>query len=243
MLEYQKFVDNQERIYQRFRDTSKIEAEGTKPSPAIQGQGGYIIAFRHPSSITDSLAGFSEHLARSVGGAITYDADNAHTSFGTYGITEDFSPDNDVLKTLAEGLFKARDSVRSPPIHFSSCLYSQDTVIVSGGPAYDPELALSRRAFELYFVRAFNEIASECRSLGCELKEPSMAHMTALRFNRETKPEQLQGFFRLMLGGHNFRALGISYPVGMTYPEFLDVGHFTLNPEEFKFNTYERFKL
>ncbi|MBI2580055.1 MAG: hypothetical protein HYW27_04085 [Candidatus Aenigmarchaeota archaeon] len=225
MTSYAEFMAKQNRIYDKFRDTSGITAEGTNPSKEVlEGRGGYIIAFRHPPKITDPLAVFSERISRTIG-ALVYGTENAHTTIATYGIKPDFSRDDTILDEMAAAASLTHLDIEdpesgckeSPEIDYGEWLYNQDSVIVAGMP--------NER-----FVHAINSTVE----YPLEFRPSWGAHMTGARFRERALPEQLVEFFNLMKEAPR---------LGRSRPTSIDAGHFLLTQEEFRFVTYDRFYL
>jgi len=217
-MEFEEFLTKQEEVYNRFRDTSKLKAEGTKPN-IPKHQGGYLIVFRHPLEIAQRVGEFSNRISQTVP-AIVYDANTVHTTISDFGIKEDFVPEKNTLRRLCNSV-KETVIIGKPIISYSEWLYNQNTVLVAGIP--------NQR-----FLEIAQKIYSSGEKNGVQLRLPWGAHITSNRFTEQKTPEELKDFFKLMKEA----------PVlGESVPENIDVAYFDFSPEEFKTVTYERFNL
>ena len=215
-MEFQEFLRKQEEVYNRFRDTSKLQTEGTKPN-IPQSQGGYLIVFRHHSDIANGVEGFSRRISQAVP-AIVYDSATIHTTISDLGIKENFAPETDTLERLCNSVRGAL-IVSKPLISYSEWLYNQNTVIVAGIP-------------NQAFLEVAQNVYSAAEGNGVQLRLPWGAHITANRFAEQKSPEELKDFFKLMKEA----------PVlGNSIPENIDVAYFDFSPKGFKTTTYERF--
>ncbi len=218
-MDFKEFLTKQEEVYNRFRDTCKMEAEGTKPNIPQKSQGGYLIAFRHSTEITQKVEDFSRRLAQTVP-LIIYNTKTIHTTISDYGIKEDFVPDKDVLDKLCffAGRYRVVDQ---PKISYKEWLYNQNTIIVAGMP-------------NSIFLETAQKIYSLGEKKGVQLRMPWGAHITAGRFTEQTSPKELSDFFKLMKEA----------PVlGESRPAKIDVAYFNFSPEGFKVTVCERFSL
>ena len=109
-MSFKKFLETQESIYAQFRDVSVIEKEGLVPKIPKQ-QGGYLIAFRHPNSITDVVGEFSHMVSRIVP-SIAYDSKNAHTTVSDFQVQDNFLPNVNTLEKLAEVIHATKPSTK-----------------------------------------------------------------------------------------------------------------------------------
>ena len=217
-MDFTEFIAKQEEVYNKFRDISKLEIEGTKPS-IPDSQGGYLIIFRHPLKVTEKVEGFSKRISQIVP-AIVYDSATIHTTISDFGIKEGFAPEKDILEKLCNSARRVffKDT---PAISYSEWLYNQNTVIVAGMP-------------DETFLEIAQGIYSSGEKNGIKLRMPWGAHITVNRFTEQKSPEELKDFFKLMKEA----------PVlGKSVPENIDVAYFDFSPKGFKTTTYERFKL
>ena len=216
-MEFRDFLVGQGEVYAKFRDTSKLEAEGTKPN--ISNFQGYMISFRHRSEIAQRAEDFSKRLSQTVP-LMVYDSDTIHTTISDFGIKEDFTQNKDILERLCSCV---RDVIvqNKPEISYREWLYNQNTVLVAGIPN-----------------QAFFNVAQNICSLGeknrVQLRLPWGAHITAGRFTEQKSPRELSDFLKLMKEA----------PVlGTSMPEKIDVAYFDFNRDGFKIICYERFKI
>ena len=217
-MEFQEFLRKQEEVYSRFRDTSKIMAEGTKPSLPAKPQGGYLIVFRHSIEISQEVERFSRRISQAAP-AIVYDAATVHTTISDFGIKESFIPEADTLAKLCNSV---RNVVMNrPTISYGEWLFNQNTVLVAGMP-------------NQAFLEVVQNVHSSAERNGVQLRMPWGAHITANRFTQTKNPTELSDFFKLMKEAPK---------LGESEPEFIDVGYFEFNMERFLFNIYERFSL
>lgn len=219
-MSYENFIEKQERIYDKFRDTSAVEKEGLIPKIPKQ-QGGYLIAFRHPKKITDSLGNFSNIVSRLVP-AIVYDEQNAHTSLSDFQVQDNFSPNIDTLKQLTTFFYENRPSSdRKIIINYGEWLFNQNTSIAAGRPNKS-------------FYDLTEKVVNNAEQNGIQLRLPWGAHITTNRFLEKISPECVQDFLNL------FKT---EKPLGLSNPSFLDVGYFIFTPKGFDYHIFERFTL
>lgn len=218
-MNFEEFIVKQESIYKRFKDTTLIEKDGIVPKIPLQ-QGGYLIAYRHPIEITNKLSIFSERVGRIIP-ALTYNKKNAHTSISDYQVADNFSPDNSVLQSLSM-IVSANLPSGKVEINYNEWLLNQNTGIVAGIPN------------SLFFENA-RQIVENAAKESRELRLPWGAHITVNRFLKTSK--EYNEISELL------KVFKESPPLGISIPKNIDVGHFILTPEEFRFEVSERFKL
>mgnify|MGYP001613203204 FL=1 len=128
-MNLEKFLENQNKIYDDFRDDS-IKENGTVPSESIKGQSGYIACFRHADHITLPVSKFSHKILENVPG-IPYDPNNIHTTIFTYQVqnTSKFNPDKRIINKLCEIIQKTPDESERPIISYGEWLNNQETLI------------------------------------------------------------------------------------------------------------------
>tara|TARA_Y100000310_G_C20659174_1_gene803690 strand:+ start:784 stop:1950 length:1167 start_codon:yes stop_codon:yes gene_type:complete len=232
-------------IYRKFKGigfSSYIEIEKISPAAAIaEGQNGYIVLLRHPEEVVGPVTEHSQKIAQVIP-SITYDDRNMHTTAITAlvqpGVAE---PDNEILNVLCRTVqYENRSSllVRSitPLIEYrnefknNSWGYNKDTVIVKG----KPNLMFTHLIQTL--VHNFEELKdpnhSDVEEITFDLNPSWGSHITAARFLEEASPEQVEELERL---------IKVAPVVGVGKPTHLEVGHFNLDQEGFRIETYERF--
>ena len=96
-MQISEFIANLEKIYGRI-EAGKNQVTCVHPD-LISGLSGYLIAFRHPNSISDQVGSLSEKIADLVP-AITYDSASVHTTIATYQSSNKFSPEKQTLDNL-----------------------------------------------------------------------------------------------------------------------------------------------
>lgn len=218
-MNFSEFLAKQNRIYEEFRDTSKIQLEGISPK-IFENQGGYIIAYRHSENIVSSISEFSQKVSKIVT-SIKYGKDNIHTTLATYQVSDEFQLDKFILDNLSKSVKDNLPLIKAVKIDYTEWLIDQTTGIVGGNP---------NRGF---FENA-ERIVQCARQSGMELKLPWGAHITVSRFLETTSEEQTLELLSLF---KNSKSLGISKPT------YIDVAYFTTTPKEFRLNVHERFKL
>jgi len=218
-MEFQAFIEKQDGIYSRFRDTSKVEQEGIVPN-VPQLQGGYLIAYRHPRKIADALGEFSEKVSKIVP-SLTYDAQNAHTTISDYQVGEDFSLDSSVLQNLSGAVSVNLPFLKRPNIDYQEWLLNQNTGLAGGIP-------------NLSFLENAERIIKLADEREIQLRLPWGVHITTNRFLENRSPEEIAELINL------FKT---SKPLGVSKPDTIDVAYFHFTPNGFDFNTYERFPL
>lgn len=220
-MELVKFLKKQNSIYDDFRRNS-VREKGTKPSSALNGQAGYIVALRHPNQITLPISNFTHELQKSTPGLV-YDPNNVHTTILTYAVQEkeNFELESSLIEKISKGVGKSLEIPWKSRIDFSEWLYNQDTVIIAGQPNKD-------------FIDYSERIVEEINGKGLDVKMPWGAHITAFRFSQRQNPKELRDFFNIMEKCPN---------LGISVPQSVDIGYFTLIPEGFMLRTLERFSL
>lgn len=218
-MEFQDFIEKQDGIYSRFRDTSKLEQEGIVPN-IPQQQGGYLIAYRHPRNIADALGEFSEKVSRIVP-SLTYDAQNAHTTISDYKVRDAFSLNRSVLQNLSGAVSINLDSLKRQEINYQEWLLNQNTGFAGGIP--NPS-----------FLENAEEIIKLANEKEIRLRLPWGSHITTNRFLENRSPEEIAELINL------FKT---SKPLGVSKPDIIDVAYFHFTPNGFDFNTYDRFSL
>lgn len=219
-MELKEFVDRQDAIYSELRNTSKIKEDGLVPNVPVF-QGGYFIAFRHSSEITDKVGELSKKISRIVP-SVVYDGSNAHTTISDYNVSEDFNADENVLVELSGVVRSVRDYLRIPSINYQEWLFNQNSLVAAGIP------------LENGFFYDSNLIV-ECGKKNCiELRYPKMAHITTNRFLIGGKPD---GFSDLI------RIIEEATPLGVSKPSAIEAGYFLLRSGRLMLTTYERFDL
>ncbi|MGH4125688.1 MAG: hypothetical protein ACREV6_22480 [Clostridium sp.] len=216
---FHEFLAKQEKIYAEFRDTSKIQAEGLIPQIS-DNKGGYIIALRHSENIMIGVEKFTEKISQ-VTSSIKYDRSNMHTTLATYQVVDGFSPVKEKLENLSSIVCNNSSLIKKVEIEYYECLMNQDSGIVGGIP-------------NLAFFENASKIIGYAHEYGIELKFPWGAHATICRFLEKISPEQTQELLNI------FKK---SKPLGISKPNYIDVGHFILTPDSFKINVYERFEI
>ena len=215
---FNEFLDKQDEVYSRFRDTSKIHNEGTKPA-VPERQGGYLIVFRHSQEIAQKISDFSKRISQAIP-SLFYDFATIHTTISDLIMGENFTPEKDTLEKLCASVVVAK-IVNKPQILYSEWLYNQNTVLAAGIP-------------DQPFFDIIQDVYSLGKQKGLSVRLPWGAHITVSRFLEERKPEELDDFVKLMKEA----------PIlGESTPENIDVGYFDFGRNGFKIETYERFKL
>ena len=218
-MEFQDFIEKQDGIYSRFRDTFKVEQEGIVQN-VPQLQGGYLIAYRHPRNIADALGEFSEKVSKIVP-SLTYDAQNAHTTISDYQVGDDFFLDRSILQNLSEAVSVNLSSLKKQEIDYQEWLLNQNTGLAGGIP--NPS-----------FLENAEKIIESVDEKGIQLRLPWGVHITTNRFLENKSPEEIAELINL------FKT---SKPLGVSKPDTIDVAYFYFTPKGFDFNTYNRFSL
>jgi hypothetical protein len=217
-MEFQEFAENQEKIYDRLKNTSDIVKFGTKPNVPVL-EGGYLIAFKHDSDLCQKLEVFSRRISQIVP-AIVYDSSMVHTTISDYGIKEGFNLDKKVLDNLCSCVNGAINMER-PKLCYLDWLFNQNSVIVAGLPCKE-------------FFEISKYICSLGNSKGIKLRMPWGTHITVSRFLEEKTPEELSDFFKLIKEAPL---------IGVSNPRQIEVGYFNYGLNGFYLNTYEKFNL
>ena len=227
MINTEKFFADQERIYGNNMGNPfpKVLEEGLKPSRMVQDRDGYLIVLRHPDSITEPMAEFSERIAQTVP-AITYDPENAHTTLFVQGMqfrsSEEQLPDSALVTNLAKAIHSVKGDLSKVVIYYGGWLYNQNSALVQGYAGVD-------------FVKLANSILTPLeRELGTSLKLPWSGHITASRFLEERPPGDLEDFIKLMKEAPH---------LGLSRPTSLDIAYVNLREGKINVETKERFRL
>ncbi len=130
-MEFKEFLDKQEEVYSRFRNTSKVRLEGIKPAIPDR-QGGYLIVFRHSPEIAQKISDFSRRISQVIP-SLFYDSATIHTTISDLIAGENFIPEKDTLEKLCTSV-KEIKTTNKPQISYSEWLYNQNTVIAGGNP-------------------------------------------------------------------------------------------------------------
>lgn len=201
-----------------------VRREGLKSGIKLEGLAGYFVVFRHPASITESVAEFASKVKRAIPSAVAYNKDVLHTTISDYGLKPlvDFSPEKSVLNVFSSAVKEIKNGIRFPPINFGKLVYNQTTIIAPGVPDGSG------------FFDASQLFVEETGKRGIELRSPWGAHMTSVRFGEAVSPDRLEEFFSLMQDAPT---------AGQSVPEYIDVGSYRLSKERFELDLYERFKI
>ena len=214
-MDIEDFLTKQEEVYARFRNTSKVQSEGTKPNLPNQ-QGGYLIIFKHAEEISEKIGDFSRKISQSIP-LMAYDSKTIHTTISDYNISEIFNPDKNILDNICDSVNSI--AVGKLKIGYNEWLYNQDTVLVAG---YPNEI----------FLDISKSIYWSAIQKGINLRMPWGAHITAGRFTKQKSPNDLSDFFKLMKE---------TPKIGISNPKIIDVGYFSFGKKGFTINTYEKF--
>lgn len=218
-MNFLEFINKQNRIYDEFRDTSKVMVEGIVPK-IFENEGGYIIAYRHPENIVKRVEEFSEKVSRIVP-SIKYHKDNLHTTFATYSVSNNFQVDKYTLEKLSNIISSNLALIKEVEIDYSEWLIDQTTGIVGGIPNKE-------------FFENAELIVKAAKQDEIELKLPWGAHITTNRFLQTIPKNQIVELISLFKN---------SKPLGISKPKYIDVGYFNTTSKEFRFTIYKRFNL
>jgi len=218
-MDFQKFLENQQRIYSEFRDTSKIEKEGLIPQIS-DNKGGYIIALRHSDNIVAGIEKFNEKVS-GITSSIRYEGSNIHTTLATYQVAEGFCPIEETLNKLVKIVSDNISLMKKIEIEYSQWLIDQYSGIAAGIP-------------DLAFFENAQRIIDYAQGYGIQLKFPWGAHITVSRFLEKLPHKETLELVEI------FRN---SEPLGKSTPKYIDVGYFSHTPESFAINVVERFKI
>jgi hypothetical protein len=218
-MDFDEFLRKEKEVYDRFRDTSKLVVAGLDPKIPTQ-QGGYLITYRHPNSITNRLGEFSRQVSEIVP-SIIYDRENAHTTISDFQVQDNFSAETTTLNQLADIVYSCLPLSGVVFINYSGWLLNQNTGIAEGYPNQP-------------FVEHASKIVDLSHSNGVQIRPPWGAHITTSRFLQTCSQEEVSELIDLFKH---------TKPLGESKPEFLDVGYFIFSREGFKYNIHERFKV
>jgi hypothetical protein len=200
--------------------------KGIVPSPSIKGQSGYISCFRHYDNISLPVAKFSHKILENIPG-IPYDVNNIHTTIFTHDVknTLEFIPDNKIIEKISERLvhnvYNLKRWLPPPSINYGEWLNNQDTLIFGGIPNES-------------FVNYTESLVNDSYLREMNIKMPWGAHITAFRFSKELKVDEMESYFKCFEKTPN----GL-----ISFPTSIDIGYFILSPQGFMLKTLERFRL
>jgi len=204
----------------------------TTQSDVKEPQGAYLVAWRHPESITSPV----EDISLAVGNlatAITYDRDSLHTTVSDYGPApnliirpQDNVDQEIILATLAESVKQGLDNAGRRAIAERAIAY--DRFITNGKSVIAPGQANG----EALDIR--QAILDASIGTSVELKGSWGNHMTVNRFTSESSL------------GAAARILGLlrdAPTIGESRPTSIDVGYLSVDKDRFTYTTHERFPL
>ncbi len=230
---YAHFRETQEAIYQRFRNAMATLGETATNPVVITPQGGFLIALRHPSEVTEKAAAISERIALHAP-AITYGTDTLHTTVSDHALSSglEIDPTDKVHKATLDQLCKIvaaglagidYRTLQKRHIHFSSPL-ANETTVIAPGYGNDALLDINEAIRSASIQAGIND--------GEGLRGAWGSHMTLNRFTQSLRPGQGQAVANSLL---------TTPPLGNAVPTAIDVGHLQVSADGFSFNTYERF--
>jgi len=221
--QYETFLENQNKIYQKFPDSRPtVFADGFNKHK-FSGKGAYMIAFVHPSDVSERVEELSRGISKIVP-SMVYSAPNVHTTISDYdGPREGFEPDEDILKKLSLGLKRAV-MMNKPIINYQGMVCNQDTAILRGYPS-------------ISFLEIASLVSGDTKDQGIELRMPWGAHMTCGRINdRITNQDKVRELLNYVDSSR------VSF---ISVPKYVIVGHGLFSPDGrlFELNKFEEYKL
>ena len=236
---HEAFCAKQEQVYANFASaTGKLGSGALAFSGIIVPQGAFLVAFRHPESITGPVGKLSHDLA-SVVPSLDY-TDQLHTTISDHGLENDREislddpDDRKTLDTLAGAVSDAlqatdRRTISKRNITFGSPLANAGSIIVPGR-GNDALINLFEAVKSTSQNNKFTQVLG-----GTGLKGPWGAHMTIGRIRTEqVDPAAQRAAIELI---HD------TPEIGQSAPPSIDVGWLQASPEGFTYQTYERFDL
>ncbi|WP_238884085.1 hypothetical protein [Clostridium sp. YIM B02551] len=218
-MNYSNFLENEERIYSEFRDTSKVIVEGLKPN-IQENKGGYIIALRHPDNVINNIKNITSKIYKEVK-CIKYDESNIHTTLATYNECVGFKLIKDELELISNIAINNRLIIKDTKIYYSECLINQDSIIVSGTPNEN-------------FIEYLDSIEREASRYNIKLKMPWGAHITIIRFLEQVEHDKILNILDIV---KDYKEIGLSIPIS------IDIGYFSLTKDTFDINVYKSINL
>ena len=216
-IDFEEFRANQREIYEKNEGgLDVVRREGVAAGDVVKerNRGSYLVALRHPVSVTNPLGEFSRRIA-STTPAQVFDGRNAHTSLFVYRLEKtNFKPDEEVLDVLAAsvGDVWTRLKTYGSQVLYNGWFVNRDSVVAKGYGGID-------------FTEAVNVIgqAAYNRGLtGIMDRTPWGGQITANRFVADRSPEELEevGFFE---------AVEFAPRLGRSESIYLDVGYSQIN--------------
>lgn len=239
LLSFDDFVRDQSRVYAKFdAAVGKIKVEGLSPSATSENRDGYLLVLRHPESIAEQAAHFSQRVAAVVP-AMCYRSQNIHTTVLIWGM-QHRSPE---MQTYVPGLVDVMATAIHSCVHELSNILLQyvgwgcnlDSVIAKGVAGED-FVGLVNKVWNSFEQVA--DTSSERRKDYAYIREtckkPWGGHITITRFLEKTPPEALGELFSLV---QHEPGLGESRPL------YLDIAYISVKSGTINLKTKERFEL
>lgn len=236
---FEQWLEKQNGIYQKsFRDQkSAVLQKGLKPDPAIaKRDGGFIVAFRHPSSISEKIEEFAKNIncLANLRPVLPYYGEIVHTTIGTVSVGPGFvvDPDKEDHQRIINALWWAVCYVFADPetcsldigpieINYPEYLFNQTTVIARAEPNEN-------------FFKGIEAIKEIVKHRTVDLSPSWGAHITVARFTHNVAPGQEGLEFQ-------FPELCKEAVVpGRSRVAAIDVGSFLVDSGGFSFRTYHR---
>ncbi len=170
-LDYAAFLENQEKVYDGFRQTDLHKVEVIVSSELVDRIAGYVIALRHEEALISKIAAFSVAI-HEILPTVKYDRDNLHTTISDYAKAPvpKFEPNEPIFDTLCEIVENIDPGIwHGIRISFREWLVNSNAIIGAGYP-------------NINFVQTAYLIQYEGHRRGLNLRLPWGAHITASRF-------------------------------------------------------------
>lgn len=235
---HQQYRETQDGIYAKIAAAqAEVGVTDTLHNDVAVPQGAFLVAWRHPESITAGVEEVSLAVA-SVAQAVTYGRHNLHTTLSDHGLTPNLvinpavnSDHEETLDALARSVHDGLDATGFRVANASRVAF--DRYITNGKAVIAP----GQGNDEFLDINAAVKAASATQGIadGNGLKGAWGAHMTVNRFAAESTVEAAADVVAML---DQAAEIGVSNPIA------IDVGYLAVSAEEgFVFTTHERFPI
>lgn len=230
---HEAYRATQDSIYNKIQQGgSELGVTTSLRNDVKEPQGAYLVAWRHPESITRAVGDVSHAVAEHAN-ALTYDETNLHTTLSDYGLAPELiiNPEEDfdqkaVLEALVKSVKAGLDNAGRRAIAERQIAY--DRYATNGGSVIAPGQAND----EVLDIRS--AVLEASAREGVPLKGSWGNHMTVNRFTGTANLEAAAAIMSL---------LNHAPKIGTSAPTSIDVGYLQVDPDKFTYTTHTRFPL
>ena len=183
------FLENAQSIFESFPNEQVWAQGGLQPKRQLQKpEAGYCVVFRYDEKITSVITHFMAKIHSTLPNLLTYNAENLHTTIGTYGKTDmkEFVSDSTIIRRLEESLEKGLSGHSGNIlIEFGKWLYNEEAILIPGYPNQ-----------ELWHL--IQSIGNICQENGLSLDMGRIMHITTARFTENVSFQTFEAFSSIM---------------------------------------------